>query len=262
MQLEGRAALEVIGRRRSVRVFRPYLEIPEDKLVLILEAGRRASHFGNLSSVGAVVLQRRDQAIEFLSSPTGAIALQTAPTILVWTIDYSKFEDLEERQHELVAHGAFGVSKEVASRRISRMLMPLMHRRKAQIIESGLFELDAGQAIAQVTIAANAMGIASCLCGVSVTAPLREALRIPENVKVAIAQALGYALESTNVPPRPRRPFRELFHRGHFGGEMTVDRVVQEMVDDVYGAESPPGAWRNEELKFLESALGQAGRKL
>jgi hypothetical protein len=100
------------------------------------------------------------------------------------------------------------------------------------------------------------------LCAITVSPKLREAVLMPDQIEIIIAQALGYPFESTNIPPRPRRAFSELFHLGEVGTPICTDSRLRERVDELYGVERDTPPWRNEELQLLQLALGAAGARL
>ena len=67
---------EVIGRRRSIRFLCPHRPVELHKIQRMLEAARLASHWGNVGSLRAIVVQR-DQAskdvLDALPSPVGGV---------------------------------------------------------------------------------------------------------------------------------------------------------------------------------------------
>ncbi|MEJ2088071.1 MAG: nitroreductase family protein, partial [Gammaproteobacteria bacterium] len=48
--------LEVIGRRRSIRYLKPYKPVEKEKIQIMFEAARIASHWGNVQSLRAIAL--------------------------------------------------------------------------------------------------------------------------------------------------------------------------------------------------------------
>ena len=59
---------EAIGRRRSIRYLRPYMPVEPEKIQMMLEAARVATHWGNLQSLRAVVVHRESAPQEVLDS--------------------------------------------------------------------------------------------------------------------------------------------------------------------------------------------------
>ncbi len=59
---------EAIGRRRSMRFLLPHRPVEKEKIQRMLEAARRASHWGNVQSLRAVVVFR-DEASKEVREP-------------------------------------------------------------------------------------------------------------------------------------------------------------------------------------------------
>jgi len=79
---------EAMGTRRSVRFFKPWQEVEEWKIQMILQAARYASCQGNCNSTEAIVIDKRtypeekfEQIIE-CASPFNEIQLRQAPIII------------------------------------------------------------------------------------------------------------------------------------------------------------------------------------
>ena len=78
---------EVIGRRRSIRIFASWRPVERAKIQKMLEAARRASCAGNVMNIRAVVIWR-DQAtqelIDSIKLPISYQQMQTAPVFILW----------------------------------------------------------------------------------------------------------------------------------------------------------------------------------
>ena len=59
---------EAIGRRRSIRFLLPHKPVELDKIQRMLEAARIASHWGNVSTLRAIVIQRDKADKEVLAA--------------------------------------------------------------------------------------------------------------------------------------------------------------------------------------------------
>ena len=72
----------VIGRRRSIRFLRPYMPVEPEKIQMMFEAARIATHWGNVQSLRAVAVHRH-------SAPqwTASIRMAGRTTIILagWT---------------------------------------------------------------------------------------------------------------------------------------------------------------------------------
>ena len=79
-------------------------------------------------------------------------------------------------------------------------------------------QLDLGQAIMAMTLAAADLGIGSCHAGVADLDLARELLGFPQDRDWAFLISLGYPADRPLVPVRnpQRRPFDEVVHRGRW----------------------------------------------
>jgi len=77
-------------------------------------------------------------------------------------------------------------------------------------------QLDLGQAVMAMTLAATDLGVGSCHAGVADLPLARELLGFPEDRDWALLISLGYPADRPLVPVRnpKRRPFDEVVHRG------------------------------------------------
>jgi nitroreductase len=102
---------EVIGRRRSIRFLLPHKPVELEKIQCMLEAARLASHWGNINSLRAIVIQRDhapQDVIDALPSPVGGYQIQLAPMVIVWYVETEATDHAGERIRELVDCGAVG----------------------------------------------------------------------------------------------------------------------------------------------------------
>ena len=79
-------------------------------------------------------------------------------------------------------------------------------------------QLDLGQAVMSMTLAAVDLGIGSCHAGVTDLPLARELLGFPADRDWAFLISLGYPADRPLTPIRNpnRRPFDEVVHRGHW----------------------------------------------
>jgi nitroreductase len=79
-------------------------------------------------------------------------------------------------------------------------------------------QLDLGQAVMAMTLAATDLGIGSCHAGVADTERARELLGFPADRDWAFLISLGYPADRPLVPVKnpKRRPFDEVVHRGRW----------------------------------------------
>ena len=79
-------------------------------------------------------------------------------------------------------------------------------------------QLDLGQAIMSMTLAAADLGIGSCHAGIGDMPRVRELLGIPDDRDWALLISLGYPADRPLTPIKnpDRRPFDDVVHRGHW----------------------------------------------
>ena len=79
-------------------------------------------------------------------------------------------------------------------------------------------QLDIGQAVMAMTLAATDLGIGTCHAGVQDIALARRVLGLPEDRDFVLLISLGYPADRPLTPIRSprRRPFDEVVHRGRW----------------------------------------------
>ena len=233
---------EVIGRRRSIRFLLPHKPVELEKIQRMLEAARLASHWGNVNSLRAVVIQR-DQApqdvLDALPSPVGGYQIELAPVVIVWYIETAAVDHAGERLRELVEAGAigYGDNKRGAARGDAR---PALRKIGAAVKQPGLSEVDCGQGIAQATLMAFELGLGTCCLGTANPDAIRRKLGLPETCRVLVTQTVGYPAESPEAGgQRPRQPFEKLFHLNGYGKPVPA---LAQVVDAARKGRHDPGA--------------------
>lgn len=256
---------EAIGRRRSMRFLRPDRPVELAKLQKMLEAARRASFWGNVQALKAVVIERSSASPEVIAAlpvgtAIGGFQFRMAPSIIVWCLDWQAVTEQGQRLHELVDAGAVGVDVEKSHAYLDQTLIPFFEMGAETIRASGITELDCGQGIAQATLIAFAEGLGTCLLALPNDRKLRRALQLPDSVKILVLQTVGYPAESPEAGgQRPRNPFEQRFFLNRYASPFPRDEaVVRELTEaKMLQAEAPlPG--RREELRRLAKEFGLA----
>jgi nitroreductase len=70
-------------------------------------------------------------------------------------------------------------------------------------------------AIEHMVLAATALGYGTCWIGAFSETEVKKILKIPENLTVVALLPVG--IPDENPPPRPRKPFEEIFFRESYG---------------------------------------------
>jgi len=79
------------------------------------------------------------------------------------------------------------------------------------------YPIDLAIALDHMSLAAVEEGLGTCWIGAFFEEPMREALGIPADVRVACVMTMGYPAESPAA--KPRKPFDEVFGFERFGKE-------------------------------------------
>jgi len=257
---------EVIGRRRSIRFLLPFRPVEREKIQRMLEAARLASHWGNVSSLRAIVIERdkaSQEVIDALPSPVGGYQIQLAPVIIVWYIETEATDHVGDRLRELVGAGAVGYGdkkREV----VEETLVPLFANIGDAVKQPGLGEVDCGQGIAQATLVAFEEGLGTCCLGTADADKIRVKLGLPDSSRVLVTQTVGYPAESPEAGgQRPRLPFEKLFQlNGYDNPFPRSQEVVEQLKQDNMFQTPAPLPWREEELLYLRRALDLKGEGL
>jgi nitroreductase len=253
---------EVIGRRRSIRFVRPYRPVEPEKIQMMFEAARIASHWGNVQSLRAVAVFRNSADPQVLDSIKAAIVgwqIRIAPVVIVWYIDPDAVDDQSDRLRELLDAGALGFGPvEERKQALETVLIPIFDAIRDSLKTPGLGEVDCGQGIAQATLMAVELGLGTCCLGTPHGEEIKKALGIPAQCRVLLLQTVGYPAEDPEAGgQRPRMPFGELFKMNHYDTPFPRDEaVVEELKRDRMFQRPAPLPHREDELAFLQKALG------
>lgn len=257
---------EVMGRRRSMRFLRPYQPVEPEKIQLMLEAARRASHWGNVGGLRAVVVFRESapqESLDALFAPIAGYQIRQAPVIIVWYFDPGAVDEQSDRLRELLDAGALGVG-ENKKQDLEEKIIPFFDGIREMLKAPGMNEVDCGQGIAQATLMAFEQGLGTCCLGTASTEEIREQLGLPDGCRVLLLQTVGYPAESWEAGgQRPRQPFEKLFHMNAHGNPFPrSDEVVAELTEDGFFTRPGPLPWREAELEYLKDALDIPGSGL
>jgi nitroreductase len=254
---------EAIGRRRSIRFLLPFKPVELHKIKRMLEAARLASHWGNVGSLRALVIERDKapkEVIDALPSPVGGYQVALAPIVIVWYIETAATGEIGKRLRELLDAGAIGYG-ETKRTTIEQTLIPIMESATEVLRLPGLGELDCGQGIAQATLMAVEQGLGTCCLGTGDPDGVRKKLGLADTCRVLVTQTVGYPAESFEAGgQRPRQAFETLFQLNSLERPFPRDaKVVAELERDGMIQPTAPLPWREAELEFLRRGLGLKG---
>jgi nitroreductase len=254
---------EAIGRRRSIRFFRPWQPVEREKIQAVLEAARLASRAMNADFAKAVVVRREHlsaEEIERLRTPMATAQLDLAPVWIFW------FGDAEvagrgtaERMKQLVDAGALPASHGWSHAYVDEVYMPrvvapvLRDPARALLIMS----LEVGQAIAHALLAAVDEGLGTGLVSLE-RETARRLLGCPGSWTLMWVQLLGYPAESAEGGgQRPRPPFEEAYFEGRYGRPFRRDpEVVARLEAEGLIRTAAPAPWRGQEMRALARMFG------
>lgn len=255
-----------IGNRRSIRFLLPFKPVELDKIQRMLEAARLASHWGNVNSLRALVIERDkapQEVLDALPSPVGGYQIALAPVVIVWYLETACTDQIGHRLRELIDAGAigYGPNKREAA---ESTLIPIMERVGEPLKMPGLNEVDCGQGIAQATLVAFEQGLGTCCLGTGNPDGIRQKLGLPDTCRVLVTQTVGYPAESPEAGgQRPRLPFEQLFQLNGYGKPFPRNpEVVEELKRDGMIQPQAPLPWREAELEFLRKGLDLKGEGL
>jgi nitroreductase len=169
---------EIMEKRRSIRKYTDEA-VGEDKLLKVLEAARIAPSAKNRQCWNYIVVKDR-ALLKRLGEATGynpdITAYEKASYILVLCAD-----------------------PEMSSKRDNKLY----------------YLTDAGISMQQLVLAATALGLGTCWVAGFVEQPVKELLKIPDNIKVVAITPLGYPDEKPSK--RERKPMSEMVYKNFWG---------------------------------------------
>ncbi len=255
-----------MGRRRSIRFLNPHKPVEPEKIQMMFEASRIASHWGNVQSLRGIAVFRDEapkEVAEALTSPIAGYQIHLAPVSIVWFLETAAVDVQSDRLRELCKAGAlgFGEGKEKA---MEEQLFPIFEAIRDTTKAPGLGEVDCGQGIAQATLMAFELGLGTCCLGTPHGEEIRKNLRMPESCRILLIQTVGYPAEGPEAGgQRPRLPFEDLFQLNGYGNAFPrSEEVVDQLTRDQMFQAPAPLPWREAELEYLRKALDLPGNGL
>lgn len=271
--------LQVVGLRRSIRIYRSWEQVEREKIQRILEVVRHTTCPGNIQPWRAVVVERdklsRQDRETLLAMDNHHAAHVQAPVWIYWfaDVDGSGAETFRQRVHELVDLGAlptfYGWTHEAIDAAIVKgeaapegmaAVETLIHNLPREVAAMVARQETVG-ACAVATLAAVNEGLGTCLHMAATTdkvPKLRSILKVPEGWDPIWVQLVGYPAEEMEAGgQRPRLPFETTYFDGTYGKPFARDpKVVEDLKKEGLIREQMPKPGRFEELKHLARAFG------
>jgi nitroreductase len=187
--------LETINKRRSIRRFKPD-PVEDEKLELVLEAGRQAPSWANTQCWRFVVVRDADMRNRLADTGFGAggsmpnratEAMRTAPVTIVVCAELGKAGCSYREPREPVTD------------------------------KGDWFMFDSALAMQNMVLAATALGLGTVYIGAFDSVEAEKVLGVPEGYKVVSMTPLGYPDEEPK--PRPRKGLAEIVFHERFGAK-------------------------------------------
>lgn len=254
---------QVLGRRRTIRFFLPFRPVERAKVQKMLEAARRASCVGNVNNTRAIVIWKDKASAELIKAitpPLGYQQMQTAPCFILWYHDKNAYEIEKwiKDMHNLAETRRVGIDVAETKAEIDRLLKPIFGASWQMMAVAPLAFMDVGLGVCQALLTAYDEGLGACMMSGPRLEQVAGLLKLPDSAIPIALMAVGYPAESWEAGGQTvKAPFDSLFHEMEFGKPFEQDTaVIEEM--KVAGMIHPeaPLPWRDEELRYLEQALG------
>ena len=193
--------LEAIGRRRSIRKFKPD---PVDRGLItgVLEAARAAPSGSNVQPWKFVVVRSAQKRHALCEAAYGQAMLREAPVVVVALGDRKVFRKRLRRGKELVDIGAVDAS---VMETVGRVYAA---RQKDAAAVDRTILANCMVAIDHLTLAATSLGLGCCWVMLMKVEEVARVLEIPEQMFPVAMIPIGYA--DQDPPARPRYLLEEI----------------------------------------------------
>ena len=265
--------LEAMGTRRSIRYFYPWKYVEDEKIQTILEAARRASHWGNVFVWRCIVVDKKKASPEIITAAEeggyNQVQVQQAPLILYFVVDRAKWAEWKDACIELYDLKAINPSHGWSHQMIDEItaIGPDFNPSvRGPMNEFVIGTQEASLAVQNAYLAAVDQGLGVCLFTSShedigkTDSKLKKALNLPDTADVSLGMAIGYPAEGKEAGgQRPRPPFAEMFYEETWGNGMKLDPNVEEELKNkrlIQRSIKDNQDQRTEEVKHLSRMFG------
>ena len=199
---------EAIQKRVTIRRFKP-TPVEKEKIVKVLEAGRRAPSWGNTQPWRHIVVQDKAKIEELAKVAGGQPHIHTAPVVIVCCGLTEAFSQKMHRESlkQLIEAGVMDWPDEVLDNVVlgSDLFAPYRLGEEVMIIKASEQIMIS---LAFMTLEAINQGLGSCWMGAISPKDAHQVMNLPKNLFVHDFFLLGYADE--NPKPRPRKEFDKI----------------------------------------------------
>ena len=199
---------EAIQKRVTTRRWKPIL-VEKEKIVKVLEAGRRAPSWGNVQPWRYIVVQDKARIGELAKISGGQPHISTAPVVIVCCGLTEAFSQKMHRESlkQLIEAGVMDWPDEVLDHVVlgSDLFAPYRLGEQVMTIKAGEQIMIS---LAYMTLEAVNQGLGSCWMGAISPKDAHQVMNLPKDLFVHDFFLLGYPDE--NPKPRPRKEFDKI----------------------------------------------------
>jgi len=199
---------EAIQKRVTIRRWKP-TPVEKEKIVKVLEAGRRAPSWGNVQPWRYIVVQDKARKGELAKVAGGQPHISTAPVVIVCCGLTEAFSQKMHRESlkQLIEAGVMDWPDEVLDHVVlgSDLFAPYRLGEQVMTIKAGEQIMIS---LAYMTLEAVNQGLGSCWMGAISPKDAHQVMNLPKDLFVHDFFLLGYPDE--NPKPRPRKEFDKI----------------------------------------------------
>jgi nitroreductase len=199
---------EAIQKRVSIRRWKP-VPVEKEKIVKVLEAGRRAPSWGNVQPWRFIVVQDKIRIEELAKVAGGQPQVSTASAVIVCCGSMEVFSRKMHRESlkQLIEAGVMDWPDEVLDDVVlgSDQFAPYRLGEQVMTIKAGEQIMIS---IAYMTLEAVNQGLGCCWVGAISPKEAHRVMKLPNNIFVHDFFLLGYPDEDPK--PRPRKEFSKI----------------------------------------------------
>jgi len=205
---------EAIQKRVTIRRWKP-MPVEKEKIVKVLEAGRRAPSWGNVQPWRFIVVQDKVRINELAKAAGGQPHLTTAPVVIVCCGLAEAFSQKMHRESlkQLIEAGVMDWPDEVLDNVVLGSDLFAPYRLGEQVMTIKASE-QIMISIAYMTLEAVNQGLGSCWVGAMSPKDAHRVMNLPKNLFAHDFLLLGYADEDPK--PRPRKELDKIAFWGKY----------------------------------------------
>jgi nitroreductase len=201
---------EAIQKRVTIRRWKP-VPVEKEKIVKVLEAGRRAPSWGNVQPWRYIVVQDKLRKEELAKSAGGQPHISTASVVIVCCGLTEVFSQKMHRESlkQLIEAGVMDWPDEVLDNVVlgSDLFAPYRLGEQVMTIKAGEQIMIS---LAYMTLEAVNQGLGSCWVGAISPQEAHRVMNLPKNLFVHDFLLLGYPDEDPK--PRPRKELDKIVY--------------------------------------------------